>query len=489
MANNSALVDSDDERRARWNKQLPQSQDAEKGMLCCCLLNPALLDAYGDFPVEIFCHPSHREIFETMREINAQNIGLDLITLTQRLDDKGRLAAVGGAAEITQLSYFTPSASLHHDYAAILREKWVRRRMLAMAQKIEAEAYGEDGSGDIELIVARVEEAAMKLRGETETRKEDPVQHCGPAVMAALDHLEAAYAKRGGIMGLSTGLHDVDRMTDGLQGPRLYVFGGLPGSGKTALALQIAEDVAIEQQKEVLFFTQEMSGDELMIRTLCRRAEIDLQRVRDGFMGRNDIPKLSRIAAEVTGGKMFIDETAGLTTAQFRARCRAHKLKHGTKLIVVDYLQLMHGVSKAARDNRQQEIAEISGTLKAVAKELKIPVIVLAQLKRDAEDRKGPPKLADLRESGAIGQDADFVGLLHSLEDKKKPAKGVNAAKVDSDDDGDEDEAPKFNTMLNVVKQRQGPVGEVKLRFVKQYTRFENITAKTYSNNPEERQH
>jgi len=486
--NNSALVDS--ERRERWNRQLPQSGDAEKGMLGSYLRSPALLDTYGDMPVEAFCHPVHREICEVMRETHPLNIGLDQITLSQRLEDKGRLDAVGGPVAIAELFLFVPTGGNHRYYADIIREKWVRRRMIAMAEKIAAEAYSEEGAGEIELLVARVEETAMKLRGETESQKAEPVQHCQSAVDGALDHLEAAYAKRGGIMGLSTGITDLDRMTDGLMGPRLYVLGGLPGSGKTSLALQIAEHVAVEQAKETLIFTQEMGKVELMARTLCRRAEIDLQRLRDGFMGKHDISNIIRKADEMMKSKLFLDETPGLTTAQFRARCRAHKIKHGTKLVVVDYLQLMHGVSKAARDNRQQEIAEISGTLKAVAKELNIPVIVLAQLKRDAEDRKGPPKLADLRESGAIGQDADFVGLLHAIEEKKKGKTG-KAAKADSsldDDDEGGDDTPNHNTILNVVKQRQGPVGEIKLQFTKKYTRFENVTTKLYSGNSEERQ-
>lgn len=478
----------DDERRERWNRQLPQSNDSERGLLASFMHSPHLLDAYGDLAVDVFCHPSHRKLFEVMREMNAQNVGLDLITLTQRLEDKGVLDGMGGAGWVTEIFTFVPTSAMHRNYADIVREKWVRRKMLAMAEVIGGAAVSEGDGADIEALVATCEEAALKLRGETDSKKQDAVQHCAPAVMGALDHLEAAFNKRGGIMGISTGITDLDRMTDGLMGPRLYVFGGLPGSGKTSLALQIAEFVAIEQAKETLIFTQEMGGVELMVRTICRRAEIDLQRTRDGFMGRNDIPNISRKACEVTESRLFLDETPGLTTAQFRARCRGHKMRHDTKLIVVDYLQLMHGVSKAARDNRQQEIAEISGTLKAVAKELNVPVIVLAQLKRDAEDRKGPPKLADLRESGAIGQDADFVGLLHALDSGKKSGKAKESAKADFEDDDGGDEGPQFNTILNVVKQRQGPVGEIKLNFTKKYTRFENVTGALYSNNEEQRQ-
>lgn len=465
----------EEERKPRWNRQLPQSSDAEKGLLSSFMLSAQLLDTYGDLPEEAFCHPAHRQIYEIMREINAKNFGVDLITLTQALDDKGLLDGVGGAQALTEIFTFVPTASNHPYYAQILREKWVRRRMLAMAEHISAQAFSEAEGHEVEMLVACCEEAALKLRSDTDARRQDPVQHCGPAVMAAADHMEAAFKKRGGIMGIPTGLEDLDRSTDGLQGPRLYVFGGLPGSGKTSLALQIAEHVAMEAGKETLIFTQEMSSVELMVRTLCRRANIDLQRTRDGFMGAHDIPNVCRQAAEVTKSKLFLDETAALTTSQFRARARAHKMRHDTKLIVVDYLQLMKGVSKAARDNRQQEIAEISGTLKAVAKELNIPVIVLAQLKRDAEDRKGPPKLADLRESGAIGQDADFVGLLHPLEEKKKS-------------DEDDEPEPDHNTTLNIVKQRHGGIGPIPLRFIKQYTRFESCTTKLYSNNPNERQ-
>lgn len=478
----------DEERAKRWNRQLPQSPDAERGLLCCFINRPSLIDDYGDMPVETFCNPVHRTIFETLRGINAQNIGVDLITLTQRLEDKGLLDQVGGAAGVTDISIFTPSASLHRDYAGILREKWVRRRMLSMAEVVETAARSEDDSGDIEQLVAICEESALKLRAETESKTQDSVQHCEKATIAALDHIEMIYQKRGKVIGLATGFVDVDRMTGGLQGPRLYVIGGLPGSGKTAAALQIAEHVALDQDSPVLTFTQEMGSMELMVRALCRRSGIDLQRVRDGFLGKTDLKNLLASTEQLSKSRLFLDETPGLTTAQFRARCRTHAIKNKIKLIVVDYLQLMRGVSKSAKDNRQQEIAEISGTLKAVAKELHLPVIVLAQLKRDAEDRKGPPKLADLRESGAIGQDADFVGLLHALDDKKKTAKsGKNSA--DLDDDEDDAPEPEFNTIFNVVKQRQGPVGEIKLRFVKKYTRFEDVTKALYSNNEEARQH
>lgn len=449
--------------------QMPQALDAEKGLLGSILLGSLLRDELLQKPDDIFWHPAHREVFVTIREMVAANKPVDLISVTQELEDRGRLQTVGGAAGITELFTFVPTAANASYYAQILWEKWVLRLM----RQISADVFdlSTDQEANVEAQLGRVEELLLNLRKRTENNRKDPVQPCHQAVMDALDQLELVYEKRGKTVGLATGIFDLDRMTSGLQGPRMYVFGGLPGAGKTALALQIAEHVSLDLNVPTLCFTQEMSSMELMVRALCRRSEIDLQRVRDGFMGRHDISNLVQQADRLSKSRLFLDETPGLTTAQFRARARAAKLRYGIGLIVIDYLQLMVGVSKAAKDNRQQEITEISGTIKAVCKELNIPIIVLAQLKRDAEHRKSAPKLADLRESGSIGQDADLVGLLQS--DAADDEQEMN--------DGDD-------VTLHIVKQRQGPIGPIKLRFIKKYTRFENVTEKFVSNNQEKRQ-
>lgn len=468
-----------------FQSRLPWAEDAERGFISSMLQRPSLIDDHEDFPLESIHHPPRRMVLEVMREMSALNMPVDQVTLTQRLEDKGLLQEIGGAAEVTDLFLFVPTPSNVKHYSEIVREKWVRRQMLVMAKEISDLAYEE--VDEVETLVARCEESALSLRTATEKKGRDTVRQCQEATMAALDHVEVMYKHRGRLLGLGTGLADLDRMTGGLQGPNMYVIGGLPASGKTSLAMQIAEHVVVEEGKPVLVFTQEMSSEQLMVRMMCGRARVNLQRVRDGFLAKTDVPNLVREADLMVKSKLFLDETPAMTTAQLRSRARAALVRNKIKLIVIDYLQLMKGVTKSARDNRQQEIAEISGCIKAVAKELNIPVVVLAQIKREAEERRGAPKLSDLRESAAIGQDADFVGLLWCPE--FKPKKATPKKKDVVAEEEDEDDEPQHNTELCVVKHRNGPVGEIKLNFEKEYTRFKGLTKALYSNNPENRQH
>jgi replicative DNA helicase len=282
-------------------------------------------------------------------------------------------------------------------------------------------------------------------------------------VMEAIEQIERLYENRGSVTGLPTGFVELDRMTSGLHPSEMIVIAARPSMGKTALAMNIAEHVAMDVGKPVAVFSLEMSSRQLVQRLLCSRAKVDLQKVRNGFLSERDFPNLTTAAARLAAAKMFIDDTPGLTITELRAKARRMKSQHDIRLIIVDYLQLLRSTTRRAQDNRQLEISEISGGIKALAKELNLPIIVIAQLNRQPDARAqqgGRPRLSDLRESGSIEQDADLVGLL------------VRAEYYETDEDAKQEKAGEAD--LIIAKQRNGPTGDVPLTFLKEFTRFEN---------------
>ena len=282
-------------------------------------------------------------------------------------------------------------------------------------------------------------------------------------VMDAIEQIEKLYETRGSVTGLATGFVELDRMTSGLHPAEMIVIAARPSMGKTALAMNIAEHVAMEQSKAVAIFSLEMSSQQLVLRILCSRAKVDLQHVRNGFLKEREFKSLTDAASAVAASKMFIDDTPGLTVTELRAKARRMKSSHDIDLIVVDYLQLLRSMSRRAQENRQLEISEISGGIKALAKELHLPVIVIAQLNRQPDARaseRNRPRLSDLRESGSIEQDADVVGLLVRAE--------YYAA------DEEEKKESEGKAELIIAKQRNGPIGDVPLTFLKHYARFES---------------
>ena len=283
--------------------------------------------------------------------------------------------------------------------------------------------------------------------------------------MEAIEQIEKLYETRGSVTGLPTGFIELDRMTSGLHAAEMIVIAARPSMGKTALAMNIAEHVAMEIGKAVAVFSLEMSSQQLVQRILCSRAKVDLQRVRNGFLSERDFPNLTAAASQVAAAKMFIDDTAGLSITELRAKARRLKSQQDIQLIVIDYLQLLRSMSRRAQDNRKLEISEISAGIKALAKELNLPIIVIAQLNRQPDTRAkegGRPRLSDLRESGSIEQDADLVGLL------------VRPEYYETDDEAKLERAGEAE--LIIAKQRNGPTGDVPLTFLKQYTRFESRT-------------
>ncbi len=440
----------------------PHSPEAEQGVLGCILLSPnecmgVCIERFKA-GAEVFYDLRHQTIFGALAQMYDGREAIDLITLQQRLKNVQLLEEVGGIAYLSTLPDTVPSAANLSYYADIVQEKYLLRRMIAACTEVVGRVYDYEGEVDalldeVERDILRISES--RVQGQTATIKE--------LVKKAIGTIEGFHQRQGALTGVGTGFADLDKLTSGLHGGEMIVIAARPSMGKTSLAMNIAEHVAIQLRLPVGVFSLEMTSESLVLRMLCSHSRVNLRNVREGFLAERDFPKLTGAAGRLAGAPLFIDDSSGLSILQLRAKARRMHQQHGVKLFVVDYLQLLHSTARRA-ENRQQEIADISSGIKSLAKELNVPVIVLSQLNREMEREKNrKPRLSDLRESGAIEQDADVVGLLY------KPS---------NDDDesgggpGGEDEAAPVN--LLIAKQRNGPTGDVPLTFLRPYTRFES---------------
>ncbi len=445
----------------RVDRLPPHSPEAEMGVLGCVLLSPneCMGECIEKFKAgtEVFYDLRHQTIFNILSEMYDRREAIDVITVQQQLKNRQLLEQVGGIAYVSSLPDAVPSAANLRYYLDIVQEKYLLRKMIHTCTDVVGRVYEFEGEVDslmdeVERDILRISES--RVQGQTNTIKD--------LVKKAITTIEDFHQRQGVLTGVGTGFVDLDKMTSGLHGGEMIVIAARPSMGKTSLAMNIAEHVAIEQRLPVGVFSLEMTADSLVLRMLCSRSRVNLRSVREGFLAERDFPKLTGAAGKLANAPLFIDDSSGLSILQMRAKARRMSQQYGIKLFVIDYLQLLHSTSRRA-ENRQQEIADISSGVKSLAKELNVPVIVLSQLNREIEREKGrPPRLSDLRESGSIEQDADVVGLLY------KP-------KVGDDDDGGstvEEEAVAVN--LLIAKQRNGPTGDVNLTFLKPYTRFEN---------------
>jgi replicative DNA helicase len=420
------------------------------------LISPNVIgDCVEQINADFFYLPAHSTIFGILVEFWTDEKPLDLITLTQVMRDRKLLESVGGAAVLTHLLTVTPTAANASYYMEIVREKYVLRQMVITGTEQVRRAY--DDQGDVPALLDDSESKLLAIRNTL--TKSHAIKNIKDHVMEAIESIEMLYNNKGALAGLSTGLADLDSITTGLL-PGLYIIAARPSMGKTALCMNIVEHVTTKLKKPVGVFSLEMSTAQLVQRSLCSLAGVSLRKIRAGFLGEQDFPKLTVAAGKIAASSLFIDDTPALPILELRAIARRWHREHGIVMLMVDYLQLLRSTSKRAQDNRQIEVAEISGGLKAISKELNIPVVVAAQLNRKPDDRAtGKPRMSDLRESGAIEQDADFIGLL---------MRGEYYAEDDEAKAELEGEAE-----LNIAKQRNGPVGEIKLTYLKEWTRFE----------------
>jgi replicative DNA helicase len=439
----------------------PHSIEGEQGVLGCVLLSPnecmgECIEKLKDEGAESFYDLRHRTIYETLAGMFDTREAIDLITLQQRLKNKQLLEQVGGIAYLSQLQDAVPSAANLSYYLEIVREKHLLRKMIQTCTGVVGRVY--DYEGEVDALLDEVERDVLRI---SESRVQGGTPTTKDLVNKAIGTIENFFSRQGVLTGLATGFADLDRMTDGLHGSEMIVVAARPSMGKTSLAMNVVEHVVLENKLPVGVFSLEMSAESLVLRMMCSIARVNLRSIREGFMSESDFPKLTSAAGRLANAPLFIDDTAGLSILQLRARARRLHQMHGVRLFVIDYLQLLHSTARRAQENRQQEISDISSGIKSLAKELKVPVLVLSQLNRELErDKSRKPRLSDLRESGAIEQDADVVGLLY------KPNAG--------DDDEGTEEADGIPVNLLIAKQRNGPTGDVNLTFLKPYTRFES---------------
>ena len=441
----------------------PHSPEAEQGVLGCVLLSPnecmgECIEKLKDDGQQVFYDLRHQTIYEALATMYDAREAVDIITLQQKLKDQQLLEQIGGIAYLSQLQDAVPSAANLSYYLEIIQEKFLLRRMIATCTEVVGRVY--DYEGDVETLLDEVEKEILRIN---ESRAQSSTASVKELVGKAILTVENYFGRQGTLNGLATGFPDLDRMTDGLHGQEMIVIAARPSMGKTSLAMNIVEHIVVEQNLAAGVFSLEMSAESLVLRMLCSIARVNLRSIREGFMSEADFPKLTSAAGRLAKAKLLIDDTAGLSILDLRARARRMHQQHGVKLFVIDYLQLLHSTSRRSQDNRQQEIADISSGIKALAKELKVPVLVLSQLNRELEkDKSRKPRLSDLRESGAIEQDADVVGLLY------KPSAG------DDEDGVPTEEADGLPVNLLIAKQRNGPTGDINLTFLKSYTRFES---------------
>jgi replicative DNA helicase len=431
----------------------PQSLDAEMSVLGAALLDrEAILKVIEILGPGYFYKTAHNIIFEAIIELFEKNEPVDLVTLTELLRKKDKLDEVGGAVALSELLNSVPTAANVEFYAKIVREKYILRRLINTGTQIVNMAYLEEE--DVEDILDRAEQLIFDvvqkkvLRGFT---------HIKDMLHDSFEAIERLYAKKQHVTGISSGFIDLDEKTSGFHPSDLIIIAGRPSMGKSSLSLNIAQHAAVQEKVPVAIFSLEMSGEQVVSRLLCSEARVDAHKLRTGMLSEQDWPRLTTAAGILADADIFIDDTPAISMLELRAKARRLKLKHNIGLIIIDYLQLMQ--CRGKYESRQQEISEISRSLKALAKELNLPIIALSQLSRAVEARTTRrPQLSDLRESGAIEQDADLVLFVYRPEYY--------------------DPTPENEGIAEIIigKHRNGPIGSLELAFIKKYARFENLS-------------
>ncbi len=432
----------------------PQNIEAEQSILSAILIdNNVLLDVIELLAAEDFYKTAHQKIYSAIIDLFDKGEPVDLVTLANNLDESGHLEDVGGASYLARLVDAVPMAVNAQHYAKIVHDKASLRRLIEKSNAIAKRCFKDEG--DVDEVIDFAETAIFEI---SEKKSKQSFYPLSKLILRNIETLEEKQGNRSLVTGVPMGFTLLDNMTSGLQNADLIILAGRPSMGKTALALNIARNAAVEANIPVAVFSLEMSKEQLSLRMLCAEARLDSSRLRGGYFSMEDWHRLTDSAGVLSESSIYIDDTPSLSAMEIRAKARRLKMDKNIGLVIIDYLQLMQGRSSAER--RDLEISEISRSLKALAKELNLPVLALSQLNRMLEQRNDKrPKLSDLRESGALEQDADVVAFIYRDEiyntDENNPKRGT--------------------AEIILAKQRNGPVGEVRLAFLNSYTRFENL--------------
>ena len=425
---------------------IPFSEDAEKSVLGSMMLSAEAVDLASEaLNTEDFYIPKHRQIFAAMLDINARNGAVDVVTLLEELERRGTADSSGGIEYLTELSIFTPSAANVSNYIKIVEERSIMRRLMHAGTAITRDAM--QGSKSVE---AMLDDAERRIFNIAMHNNEDTLTQIRPVVYESYQRINTLINLKGKLTGVPTGYTDLDSMTSGLQKSDLIIIAARPPQGKTALGLNIAAHAAIREGKTVAIFSLEMSKEQLVMRLFASEARVNMQNVNHGTPSSQELLKLAEANLTLANANMYIDDRSNISVAEIRSKCRRLKARNGLDMIVIDYLQLMK--TPNGSDNRVQEVSELTRSLKILARELNVPIVLLSQLSRKAAERK--PAMSDLRESGAIEQDADIIIMIY-----RDPSR--------TDDNSAE---------IIVAKNRNGPVDSIFLTWIGEYTRFENRT-------------
>lgn len=431
----------------------PQNIDAEQAVLGAIFLEPASMTVTSEVLIpEDFYRSSHQRIYTVMLKLNDHGKAVDLITVSEELSASKNLEEIGGVSYLSELAGSVPTAANVEYYVRIVEEKSLLRRLIRTATNIAQEGYSRED--EVEELLGEAEKNIMEV---AQRKNAGAFQNIKDVLVRTYDNIEVLTNRKGDVTGIPTGFTELDRMTAGFQRNDLIIVAARPSVGKTAFALNIAQNVATKTEENVAIFSLEMGAEQLVMRMLCAEGNINAQNLRTGSLTDEDWRKLTMAMGSLSNAGIYIDDTPGVRIGEIRSKCRRLKQEQGLGMILIDYLQLIQGNGRSG-ENRQQEVSEISRSLKALARELQVPVIALSQLSRGVEQRQDKrPMMSDIRESGSIEQDADIVAFLYR------------------DDYYDKESENKDIIEIIIAKQRNGPVGTVSLAFVKEYNKFVNL--------------
>lgn len=430
----------------------PHNNEAEQSVIGAIFLEPqALITAAEVLVPEDFYRMAHQKIFNTMLVLSDKGQAIDVVTVTEELSAKRELEDVGGISYLTEIANSVPTAANIVHYSNIVEEKALLRRLIRVATTIVEDGYTRED--EVEALLSEAEKNMMEVSNR---KNAGDFKHIKDVLVQTYDNIELLHTQKGDVTGISSGFTDLDKLTAGFQRNDLIIVAARPSVGKTAFALNVAQNAATSGQN-VAIFSLEMGADQLVMRMLCAEGNIDAQIMRTGALEAEDWRKLTMAMGSLSNTGIYIDDSSGIRVNEIRSKCRRLKQEHGLDMVIIDYMQLISGSGKPG-ENRQQEVSDISRSLKGLARELEIPVIALSQLSRNVEQRVDKrPMLSDLRESGSIEQDADIVSFLYREDYYDKETENENMIEI------------------IIAKQRNGPTGTVTLAFAKEYNKFVNV--------------